>query len=185
MVDLARKVVGVGSVGTRAWVILMLGRDGADPLFLQAKEAQASRVIEPFAGKSEFSNHGQRVVDGHGSRRSAATSSSAGSTWSASTASQRDFYLRQLWDWKGSSADLETEAPRARPCTASYADGPSPGARPLGRRVAIALPRQSTCSTGRSPRLPERTPTERTRLRSSEGSGRLGRGQGRSGLSRR
>ena len=59
----ARKVVGVGSVGTRAWIVLMLGRDEGDPLFLQLKEAQPS-VLEPFLGKSAFNNHGQRVVDG-------------------------------------------------------------------------------------------------------------------------
>ncbi len=59
----ARKVVGVGSVGTRAWIVLLLGRDESDPLFLQAKEAQAS-VLEPFLGKSAFSQHGQRVVEG-------------------------------------------------------------------------------------------------------------------------
>ena len=62
-VDAARKVVGVGSVGTRAWIVLLLGRDDDDPLFLQFKEAQAS-VLEPFLGKSEFANHGQRVVEG-------------------------------------------------------------------------------------------------------------------------
>ncbi len=62
-VDLARKVVGVGSVGTRCWVILLLGRDSSDPLFLQAKQAQHS-VLERFVGRSEFSNHGQRVVEG-------------------------------------------------------------------------------------------------------------------------
>ena len=59
----ARKVVGVGSVGTRAWIILLLGRDGQDPLFLQAKEAQES-VLERFTGRSRFTNHGQRVVAG-------------------------------------------------------------------------------------------------------------------------
>ena len=59
----ARKVVGVGSVGTRAWIVLMLGRDETDPLFLQLKEAQAS-VLEPFLGKSTFAKHGQRVVEG-------------------------------------------------------------------------------------------------------------------------
>ena len=59
----ARKVVGVGSVGTRAWIVLMLGRDENDPLFLQLKEAQQS-VLEPFLGKSSFNNHGQRVVEG-------------------------------------------------------------------------------------------------------------------------
>ncbi len=62
-VDAARKVVGVGSVGTRACIMLLLGRDDDDPLFLQFKEAEAS-VLEPFLGKSEFANHGQRVVEG-------------------------------------------------------------------------------------------------------------------------
>ena len=62
-VHAARKVVGVGSVGTRAWIVLMLGRDENDPLFLQLKEAQAS-VLEPFLGKSAFAKHGQRVVEG-------------------------------------------------------------------------------------------------------------------------
>ena len=62
-VDAARKVVGVGSVGTRAWIMLLLGGDEDDPLFLQLKEAEAS-VLEPFLGKSGFSNHGQRVVEG-------------------------------------------------------------------------------------------------------------------------
>src|SRR6185503_12669965 len=63
MVDLARKVVGVGSVGTRCWIVLLLGRDGADPLFLQIKEAQES-VLEPYLGKSQYKNHGQRIVAG-------------------------------------------------------------------------------------------------------------------------
>ncbi len=62
-VHTARKVVGVGSVGTRAWILLLLGRDGQDPLFLQAKEAQES-VLERFVGKSQYPNHGQRVVAG-------------------------------------------------------------------------------------------------------------------------
>src|SRR5205823_2224949 len=61
LTDFARKVVGVGSVGTRAWIALLLGRDGQDPLFLQMKEAEAS-VLEAFLGPSEFSNHGERVV---------------------------------------------------------------------------------------------------------------------------
>jgi uncharacterized protein (DUF2252 family) len=59
----ARKVVGVGSVGTRAWLLLLLGRDDDDPLFLQIKEAEAS-VLEPFLGRSEFAKHGRRVVEG-------------------------------------------------------------------------------------------------------------------------
>ena len=63
LVDFARKVVGVGSVGTRAWIALLLGRDDQDPLFLQMKEAEAS-VLEEFLGPSEFENHGERVVTG-------------------------------------------------------------------------------------------------------------------------
>ncbi len=105
-VDMARKVVGVGSVGTRAWVFLLVGRDGADPLVLQAKEAQAS-VLEPYIGPSEFASHGERVV--RGQRISQATSDIFLS-WQRSASldgQERDFYVRQLWDWKA-SADLAT-----------------------------------------------------------------------------
>ena len=102
-VDAARKVVGVGSVGTRAWVVLMLGRDNDDPLFLQAKEAQAS-VLEPFLGKSEFANHGQRVVEG---QRLMQTASDILLGWlhvdEGVDGQPRDFYIRQLWDAKGSA----------------------------------------------------------------------------------
>ena len=109
-VDLARKVVGVGSVGTRCWILLMLGRDGEDPLFLQIKEAQAS-VLEPYLGKSEYSNHGQRVVVGQRLMQSA---SDIFLGWTHVDAGfdgrPRDFYFRQLWDWK-TSVDLETILP--------------------------------------------------------------------------
>ncbi|MCL2769695.1 MAG: DUF2252 domain-containing protein [Solirubrobacterales bacterium] len=108
-VDLARKVVGVGSVGTRAWVVLMLGRDDEDPLFLQCKEAQPS-VLEPFVGRSEYSSHGRRVVEG---QRLMQSSSDIMLGWLRATGidgERRDFYVRQLWDWK-SSADIETMAP--------------------------------------------------------------------------
>ncbi len=105
-VHIARKVVGVGSVGTRAWVILLLGRDDDDPLFLQAKEAQRS-VLEPFAGPSEYDNQGQRVVEG---QRRVQAASDIFLGWVRTTGidgQERDFYVRQLWDWKV-SADLET-----------------------------------------------------------------------------
>jgi uncharacterized protein (DUF2252 family) len=109
-VHLARKVVGVGSVGTRAWIVLMLGRDDGDPLFLQAKEAQAS-VLEPFLGRSQFSNHGQRVVEG---QRLIQAASDIMLGWirteSGLDGVSRDFYLRQLWDAKG-SALVETMSP--------------------------------------------------------------------------
>jgi uncharacterized protein (DUF2252 family) len=111
-VDLARKVVGVGSVGTRAWIVLMLGRDGEDPLFLQAKEAQAS-VLEPFLGRSEYANHGQRVVEG---QRLMQAASDIFLGWihaeEGLDGQPRDFYIRQLWDAKG-SAIVELMEPNA------------------------------------------------------------------------
>jgi uncharacterized protein (DUF2252 family) len=100
-VHAARKVVGVGSVGTRAWIMLMLGRDNEDPLFLQLKEAQAS-VLEPFLGKSQYPNHGQRVVEG---QRLMQAASDIMLGWHRVTGIddvKRDFYFRQLWDEKGS-----------------------------------------------------------------------------------
>ena len=110
-VDLARKVVGVGSVGTRAWIMLLLGSDGTDPLFLQIKEAQQS-VLEPFVGKSAFGNHGQRVVEGQ--RMMQSTSDIfLGFIHNPSglDGQPRDFYVRQLWDWK-TSVNLEIILPR-------------------------------------------------------------------------
>jgi uncharacterized protein (DUF2252 family) len=108
-VDLARKVVGVGSVGTRAWVVLMLGRDDDDPLFLQCKEAQAS-VLEPFVGKSAYSHHGRRVVEGQRMMQSASDIMLGWLRATGIDGETRDFYVRQLWDWK-SSADVEAMAP--------------------------------------------------------------------------
>jgi uncharacterized protein (DUF2252 family) len=101
-VDSARKVVGVGSVGTRAWIMLLLGRDSGDPLFLQIKEAEAS-VLEPYAGASELANHGERVVEGQRLTQ-AATDIMLG--WLRTTGPDgvdRDYYVRQLWDGKGSA----------------------------------------------------------------------------------
>jgi len=97
---IARKVVGVGSVGTRAWVILMLGRDGGDPLFLQAKEAQAS-VLEPYVGKSRYANAGQRVVEGQRMMQAASDIFLGWERAEGVDGVKRDFYIRQLRDWKG------------------------------------------------------------------------------------
>jgi uncharacterized protein (DUF2252 family) len=111
LVDLARKVVGVGSVGTRCWILLLLGRDSDDPLFLQIKEAQAS-VLEPYLGKSQYRNHGQRVVMGQ--RLMQATSDIfLGWVHAKKTLDgiERDFYVRQLWDWK-TSVDLDVILPK-------------------------------------------------------------------------
>jgi uncharacterized protein (DUF2252 family) len=110
-VHAARKVVGVGSVGTRAWIVLMLGRDQKDPLFLQLKEAQAS-VLEPFLGKSSFNNHGQRVVEGQRLTQAASDVMLGWIRLEGLEGKSRDFYLRQLWDGKG-SAIIETMDPRA------------------------------------------------------------------------
>jgi uncharacterized protein (DUF2252 family) len=99
VVDLAHKVVGVGSVGTRCWILLLMGRSDADPLFLQVKEAQKS-VLARYAGKSKVANEGQRVVDG---QRLMQASSDIFLGWIRATDvndRQRDFYIRQLWDWK-------------------------------------------------------------------------------------
>ncbi len=104
--DMARKVVGVGSVGTRCWIVLMLGRDDSDPLFLQVKEAEAS-VLSRYVGASKFANHGQRVVAG---QRLMQASSDIFLGWQRIEAGldgqARDFYVRQLRDWKF-SVDIE------------------------------------------------------------------------------
>ena len=98
--DVARKVVGVGSVGTRCWIMLMLGKDSEDPLFLQVKEAGSS-VLSGFAGASKYGNSGQRVVEGQ--RLMQATSDIFLGWLRANPAPDgvvRDFYVRQLRDWK-------------------------------------------------------------------------------------
>ena len=109
-VHVARKVVGVGSVGTRCWIVLMLGRDESDPLFLQVKEAEES-VLSRFLGASEFANMGQRVVAG---QRLMQASSDIFLGWHRVAAGldgkQRDFYVRQLRDWKF-SLDVDAMVP--------------------------------------------------------------------------
>jgi uncharacterized protein (DUF2252 family) len=100
IVDIARKVVGVGSVGTRCWIILMLGRDGSDPLFLQMKEAQRS-VLAPYAGASKHASHGQRVVAGQRLMQAAGDVMLGWLRTDAGLDDQpRSFYIRQLRDWK-------------------------------------------------------------------------------------
>ena len=109
-VHAARKVVGVGSVGTRAYIMLLLGSDQGDPLFLQFKEAEAS-VLEPFLGKSEYANHGQRVVEGQRLTQAASDIMLGWIRTPGLDGVQRDFYVRQLWDAKG-SALVELMSPR-------------------------------------------------------------------------
>jgi uncharacterized protein (DUF2252 family) len=106
-VHLAHKVVGVGSVGTRCWIVLMLGRDRDDPLFLQVKEAGPS-VLARFVGRSRYRNQGRRVVEG---QRVMQAASDILLGWinakGVVDGKSRDFYVRQLWDGKG-SAEIET-----------------------------------------------------------------------------
>jgi hypothetical protein len=106
IVDAARKVVGVGSVGTRAFIILLQGRDAQDPLFLQVKEATAS-VLEAASPKSRYRQHGERVVQG---QRMMQASSDIFLGWTKGVDVRRHFYWRQLRDMKG-SALVELMAP--------------------------------------------------------------------------
>ena len=110
-VDAAHKVVGVGSVGTRCWIVLLLGRDEEDPLFLQVKEAGPS-VLEPYAGHQAFSHQGQRVVEGQQLMQGASDILLGWLTGPGLVGQglgrvhKREFYVRQLWDGKG-SAEIE------------------------------------------------------------------------------
>ena len=136
-VHMARKVVGVGSVGTRAWIVLLRGRDDADPLLLQAKQAEAS-VLERFLPPSEYDNHGERVVRG---QRLMQAASDIFLGWHRQTGFDgvdRDFYIRQLHDWKG-AADVDAMVPAgarvyARVCGETLARAHARS----GDRVAIA-----------------------------------------------
>ena len=179
---MARKVVGVGSVGTRAWIVLLLGRDDQDPLFLQVKEAQRS-VLEPFAGAAREKNQGQRVVEG---QRLMQASSDILLGWlrvEGVDGAQRDFYVRQLWDWK-LSADLESMRPSvAARARASLRLDARPGARALRRpdrdRVVPRI-RRRVRPRSRRVRGSVRGP-ERARLPRADRRGRVGRHQRASG----
>ena len=133
----ARKVVGVGSVGTRAWIHLFVGRDEQDPLFLQSKEAEAS-VLERFVGRSEHNHHGRRVVVGQRLMQAASDVFLGWIRVKGLDGQMRDYYVRQFHDWKG-SADVESllvpgATAYARLCGATLARA---HAR-WGDRIAIA-----------------------------------------------
>jgi uncharacterized protein (DUF2252 family) len=100
-VHAARKVVGVGSVGTRCYLLLFVGRDDNDPLFLQVKEAEVS-VLERFLGKSEYGNHGERVVVGQRLMQATSDIFLGWQRIKGIDGVERDFYVRQFHDWKGS-----------------------------------------------------------------------------------
>jgi hypothetical protein len=135
-VHAARKV-GVGSIGTRCYILLLTGRDEDDPLFLQVKEAQAS-VLEPYAGRSTYPHHGQRVVMGQRLMQAATDIFLGWQRIKGLDGMTRDYYVRQFHDWKG-SADVERismpgAAQYARFCGATLARA---HAR-WGDRIAIA-----------------------------------------------
>jgi uncharacterized protein (DUF2252 family) len=136
-VHAARKVVGVGSVGTRAWIALFVGRDEGDPLFVQIKEAQPS-VLEPYTAPCEFTHQGRRVVVGQQLMQSTSDILLGWMTAAGPDNRKRDFYVRQLWDQKG-SARIETMGPDdlrlyARACAAILARAHARS----GDRIAIA-----------------------------------------------
>jgi len=109
LIQVARKVVGVGSVGTRAWILLMDAADGDEPLFLQAKEAQPS-VLAEYAGRSQYSNEGERVVAGQHLQQAQSDIFLGWTRVPAPDGVDRDFYVRQLRDWKF-SAPIEQMLP--------------------------------------------------------------------------
>ncbi|WP_301374935.1 DUF2252 domain-containing protein [Streptomyces xanthophaeus] len=100
IVDMARKVVGVGSVGTRCWIVLLRGRDDEDPLILQAKEAGES-VLAPYVGASGYATGGERVVAGQRLMQAASDIFLGWQQTHGLDGVERDFYVRQLRDWKG------------------------------------------------------------------------------------
>ena len=136
-IDAALKVVGVGSVGTRAWVVLLRGRDEGDPLFLQVKEAQRS-VLEPYTEPSVYAQQGERVVQGQRLMQAAGDIMLGWVKARGIDGKKRDFYVRQLWDQKG-SARVERMDPKAltayaQLCGITLAHGHARS----GDRIAIA-----------------------------------------------
>jgi uncharacterized protein (DUF2252 family) len=131
--DMARKVVGVGSVGTRCWILLLLGRDKSDPLFLQVKEAEQS-VLSRFVGASKYANQGQRVVAGQQLMQASSDIFLGWQRTEGIDGKSRDFYVRQLRDWKY-SIDIADLRPR--------------GMRMYGELCGWALARAHACSGDR------------------------------------
>lgn len=158
LVDMARKVVGVGSVGTRCWVLLLLGRDDDDPLLLQAKEASES-VLAAHTGGERYDHQGRRVVAG---QRLIQTTGDIFLGWARVTGfdgKARDFYVRQLWDWKGVARpetmgpDLLSSSPG---CAVPAWRGPTPV--PVTPSRSPRTWAAATASTARSPSSPSPTP---------------------------
>jgi hypothetical protein len=160
IIDAARKVVGVGSVGTRCFIVLLQGPDAGDPLFLQVKEATAS-VLEPYAGKSRYRQHGERVVRG---QRMMQEASDIYLGWTKGLDVRRNYFWRQLRDMKG-SVDIEAMVPLglssyARMCGSGRWPARTPA--PATRSPSLSTWGRPTRSTRRSPASPSGTPTRTT-----------------------
>ena len=142
-IDVGVKVVGVGSVGTRCFIILLEGRDRRDPLFLQIKEADDS-VLEEHLGKSVYDNSGRRVVEG---QRLTQAESDILLGWTEGGVEHHDYYVRQLRDWKG-SVELEGATVDAGPVLREpvWHD-------PRSRSRAVGRPRRHRCLHGQERQL--------------------------------
>ena len=159
LVQVARKVVGVGSVGTRAWILLMDAGDGTEPLFLQAKEAQPS-VLAEYCGRSQYTNQGERVVAGQHLMQAESDIFLGWTRAAGPDKADRDFYVRQLKDWKF-SAPIELMIPSGMAVYAGCAGGPWPGRTPAPVTASRSQPTSAalTSSTRRSPTSRKPTPT--------------------------
>ena len=159
LVQAAQKVVGVGSVGTRARILLMDSGDGVEPLFLQAKEAQPS-VLAPYCGRSQYANQGERVVAGQHLMQAESDIFLGWTRVPGPDKVDRDFYIRQLKDWKF-SAPIELAIPSGLRVYAGCAGGPWPGRTPAPATASRSPPTSAAPahSTRRSPTSPKPTPT--------------------------
>src|ERR1022692_3998600 len=137
LVQVARKVVGVGSVGTRAWILLMDAGDGIEPLFLQAKEAQPS-VLAEYCGRSRYNNQGERVVAGQHLQQAESDIFLGWTRITGPDGIDRDFYVRQLKDWKF-SMPIEVMIPAGMTAYARLCGWPLARAHARsGDRIALA-----------------------------------------------
>ena len=161
-VHAAFKMVGVGSVGTRCYIMLLLGRDTNDPLFLQIKEAQPS-VLERFAGTSTYRHEGQRVVVGQRLMQAATDIFLGWQRIRGLDGVTRDYYVRQFHDWKG-SADVETMLVPGPRSTRASAARPSPA---LTRAGATGSPSRPTSARGTPSTRPSRSSPPPTPTRTS------------------
>ena len=153
----ARKVVGVGSVGTRAWILLLTGPLADDALFLQAKEAEAS-VLEEFVGKSGYANHGERVVAGQHLMQAASDIFLGYQRVDGPDGVTRDYYLRQFRDWKG-SFDLEGMIPKGLTRYSASAPRRWPGPTPARGTGSPSPPISARAPPSTTHWLPSPRPT--------------------------